>query len=128
MNDKFSIREYLVSNNLTDQEGELIAGPGLDNPDWGIGPHAQPETIIRLCALVYFFEREGMLNNLRIAIRNVEVEGYKDLYYRIDIDRINKHEFSNFQWDIVLDTIDLLEQYMASSNISYLAGGLFSEN
>jgi len=130
MSDDFSIREYLINNGLTDQEGELITGPGLENPDWGILVCGQPETILRLCTLVYFFEREGMLDNLKIAIRRVDENRKLDengSWFDIDIDQIERR-FDSFNWDVVLDTIDFLEKHMAPSNISYLAGQLFSEN
>jgi hypothetical protein len=119
MND-FSVKQYLIDNNLVTKEGEFICRNTLVNPAWGLGPFDKHRMMIYLCTLVHFFEDKCMLDNLTIEIRDC---GDQDYALRIDEkDRRYDYAHPNFDWSIVLDTIEFLLPHMASSNVSYLAG------
>lgn len=126
MND-FSIKQYIVDNKLADEEGHLLASPVLpDNPAWGLGPYNRWEAKIYLCTLIHFFEHKGMLDNLSITIEDM---GDKDYTIYVDeIDRCYDYAHPNFDWGIVMDTVEFLLPHMASSNISYLSEMIFFDN
>lgn len=122
----FSVKKYLLDNRLADETGELLESATLpSNPDWGLGPYASWEAMIYLCTLIHFFEDKCMLDNLDISLRKSN-----DFYFEILIDEKDKgmdYAHPNFEWNLIIETIDHLLPHMASSNVSWLSGGLFHE-
>lgn len=122
----FSVKNFLIEKGLTDKEGKFITTDKEKIPSsvtWGLGPYAEDRTMIYLCSTIHIMEYHGALDNLDIKI---VADG--DIYYRIyinEIDRAQQHYRAYEAWDGALKTLDYLIPYMASSNISYLAGGCF---
>lgn len=114
------VKEYLVANKLADEQGKLICSNDLENPDWGYGPYNEWDTMIYLCTLVHFLNQQGILHNLKIALAKVD-----EYNYQINLDQIDKSYLHSFNWDTIIETIEYLIPFMAGSNVSYLAGGLF---
>lgn len=121
----FSIEQYLLENKLINSEYKLLESKNIPiNPEWGLGPYYWDETKIYLCTLIHFFKEKGVLDNIKIYL-----ESSDEYRYRVYIDLLDKKNYyMDFNWDLVLETINFLIPSMAGSNVSYLADMLIVNN